>query len=173
MDYLLNPPQAAEDAGIRQRISVGIALAIVYFVLLIPMAVVYLRILLVVTFDPGLIPQRPPSKAVQDEAPDAYDQKTTIRSCAPTTIADDQNPTTLDYEGILKQRVPPPPGIEDYYTKDVFVCDANGLPIWCATCANWKPDRTHHCSDVGRCVTRFDHFCPWYVAISCRTIAKS
>lgn len=32
---------------------------------------------------------------------------------------------------------------------------------WCVKCELYKPDRAHHCSRVGGCVLRMDHFCPW------------
>lgn len=44
---------------------------------------------------------------------------------------------------------------------DAFICDYQGDPLWCAHCSNWKPDRTHHCKELGRCVRRMDHYCPW------------
>lgn len=56
---------------------------------------------------------------------------------------------------------PDSPGLELFYTKDIFVCEVDGRPKWCSHCANWKPDRTHHCSDSGRCILKMDHFCPW------------
>ncbi|KAF2493045.1 zf-DHHC-domain-containing protein [Lophium mytilinum] len=52
------------------------------------------------------------------------------------------------------------PGPE-FTAKDAFVCDSNGKPRFCDHCNNFKPDRTHHCSEVERCVRRMDHFCPW------------
>lgn len=55
----------------------------------------------------------------------------------------------------------PAPGLEDFWQRDVFVCDSRGLPIWCAQCNNWKPDRAHHNQDVDRCTMKMDHFCPW------------
>jgi len=54
-----------------------------------------------------------------------------------------------------------PPGLEYYMSKDVYACEPDGLPAWCNYCWNWKPDRTHHSSALGRCVRRFDHYCPW------------
>lgn len=51
--------------------------------------------------------------------------------------------------------------LQDHYTKDVFVCEGDGRPIWCSFCMNWKPDRTHHCREVDRCVRKMDHYCPW------------
>lgn len=44
---------------------------------------------------------------------------------------------------------------------DAYTCDYDGLPRWCHDCHNFKPDRTHHSSDLGRCVRRMDHFCPY------------
>ncbi|KAK3062037.1 hypothetical protein LTS18_004954, partial [Coniosporium uncinatum] len=55
----------------------------------------------------------------------------------------------------------PPPGLEKFYSRDAFMCDWQGLPIYCEKCSNWKPDRVHHSSEVDRCVRRMDHFCPW------------
>lgn len=36
-----------------------------------------------------------------------------------------------------------------------------GLYRFCASCALYKPDRTHHCRICERCVLRMDHHCPW------------
>ncbi|KAI1001468.1 hypothetical protein K3495_g6730 [Podosphaera aphanis] len=53
------------------------------------------------------------------------------------------------------------PGLELFYTKDMFIADSTGKPRWCSPCGNWKPDRTHHCLSSGRCIRKMDHFCPW------------
>ena len=53
------------------------------------------------------------------------------------------------------------PGLEEFYDKDIFECGGDGMPRWCSTCTNWKPDRAHHCREVGRCVRKMDHYCPW------------
>jgi palmitoyltransferase len=37
---------------------------------------------------------------------------------------------------------------------DAYICDYQGWPLWCEKCQNWKPDRTHHSSQLGRCVRR-------------------
>ena len=55
----------------------------------------------------------------------------------------------------------PQPGLAYFYSKDVFICEGDGRPPWCPRCAIFKPDRTHHCSDVDRCVRKMDHFCVW------------
>jgi palmitoyltransferase len=100
------------------RVASGIAIPIIWFVLLVPVAATYFRLLLVVTTNPGYVP-------LGDE---------------------DINP-----------KEPP----AEFWTRDVFVCDQNGLPMWCQHCHNWKPDRAHHSQDAGRCTLKMDHFCPW------------
>ena len=64
------------------------------------------------------------------------------------------------------------PGLEDFYNKNVFVCEGDGRPIWCSMCLIWKPDRSHHCREVDRCVRKMDHYCPWQVVtVSVRCIS--
>jgi hypothetical protein len=46
-------------------------------------------------------------------------------------------------------------------TEDAFVCDDTGKSRFCGHCNAYKPDRTHHCSEVGRCFKHVDHFYPW------------
>ncbi|KAL1888074.1 Palmitoyltransferase pfa5 [Sporothrix stenoceras] len=67
---------------------------------------------------------------------------------------------------------PDSPGLENFYTRDVFECTADGRPIWCSPCGAWKPDRAHHCSEIGRCVRKMDHFCPWVGGIVSETTFK-
>lgn len=57
-------------------------------------------------------------------------------------------------------------------TRVAFACHADGLPLRCSKCNDWKPNRAHHCSDVGRCVERMDHFCPWFGGIIGSTNTK-
>lgn len=56
---------------------------------------------------------------------------------------------------------PDSPGLEAFYSKDVFVCEVDGRPKWCSNCRQWKPDRASHSSELGRCVRKMDHLCPW------------
>ncbi|OQO06885.1 hypothetical protein B0A48_07451 [Cryoendolithus antarcticus] len=155
VDYLLNP---APESRAPQRVAVGIALPIVYFLLMFPMAAAYFRLLYVVQLNPGFIERR---NDLAEKPIGVHEETVSRRSCAPTTLVTGQEDGYLDFVGILEGRVPSPPGMEDFYTKDVFVCDQNGLPLWCPICRNWKPDRSHHSSDIGRCVMKMDHFCPW------------
>ncbi|GJN78748.1 palmitoyltransferase pfa5 [Purpureocillium lilacinum] len=56
---------------------------------------------------------------------------------------------------------PDSPGLEAFYSKDAFVCEADGRPKWCSDCQQWKPDRAHHFSELARRVRKMDHLCPW------------
>lgn len=177
--YLLKPGPGTNVAA---RPGAAIALIVVYFILFFPFATTWLRLFFVVHKDPGYVPQGLPNPPGTRTRFEEEPQNTFMMPCAKTTVKEDKSPrpegsrggpekpnkpplgqmfTVLDQEAIFKGESPPPPGLEYYYSKDVFQCDSNGLPIWCSVCCNWKPDRSHHCSDVGRCVMKLDHFCPW------------
>lgn len=174
MGYLINTPDSAD---VPRRIASGIALPIVLVALLIPMAATYLRLLSTAAVNnKSYIHCARDTYAAEGKREEDEHRTKMTRSCTPTTVPerrssapgnfgshkhDDRRRPSLDREGIFQGRVPPPPGLEDFYTKDAFVCDPSGLPKWCNTCHVWKPDRSHHCSDVGRCVAMMDHFCPW------------
>jgi palmitoyltransferase ZDHHC2/15/20 len=34
---------------------------------------------------------------------------------------------------------------------------------FCRKCNAWKPARSHHCSVMGRCILKLDHYCLWIV----------
>ena len=55
----------------------------------------------------------------------------------------------------------PAPTLDDFLSKDIFVCQLDGTPKWCSTCEIWRPDRSRHCREKDRCVLKLDHFCPW------------
>ena len=43
----------------------------------------------------------------------------------------------------------------------VLMRNRSGRYRYCSKCLVYKPDRAHHCSTLGRCVLKMDHFCPW------------
>jgi len=46
------------------------------------------------------------------------------------------------------------------YSEEFVVCDMDGNPKFCNTCKILRPARSSHCHKLGRCVIKFDHFCP-------------
>jgi hypothetical protein len=55
---------------------------------------------------------------------------------------------------------------------DAYICDYEGVPLFCEKCRMYKPDRTHHCKELGRCVRKMDHYCPWAGGIVAQTSHK-
>lgn len=64
VNYLLNPPD-----DVPQRLSAGIAIAIAYYVLLLPVIATWMRLLLVVWRNPGYVELGPERKATATTAP--------------------------------------------------------------------------------------------------------
>ncbi|KFY38139.1 hypothetical protein V494_04501 [Pseudogymnoascus sp. VKM F-4513 (FW-928)] len=144
--------------GHRPRPGISAALLAIYFVLCLFMAITYGRLVHIVTVDPGYLPLGPAAKKYNkdDKNLPPQDSRATNRANDPLGHEYPSSETAIARDDGADS-----PGLELFYTKDVFVCTQDGRPKWCSECANWKPDRTHHCSDVGRCVYKMDHYCPW------------
>jgi palmitoyltransferase len=122
------------------------------------MSTAYFRLAHIVTFDPGYIPYGPGRKVTKDHVVEKSKRKVSRHRSANSVGGGE-----YDTVSGAPDWNPDSPGLEQFYTKDVFLCESDGKPKWCSECCNWKPDRTHHCRDIGRCVRKMDHFCPWYV----------
>ncbi|KAL9085167.1 MAG: hypothetical protein Q9159_004849 [Coniocarpon cinnabarinum] len=117
-----------------------------------------------------------------EDSPSDHDTRTDVENSNEKAESherkeDEQPPTALtkgylDRHAVLDGRVDPPSGLEEFYTRDVFECDNDGLPKWCHCCMTWKPDRTHHSGEARRCVYKLDHYCPWAGGIVCETNFK-
>ncbi|TVY20922.1 Palmitoyltransferase [Lachnellula arida] len=125
----------------------AIPILVIYFLLFIPMAASFFRVLYFTIFDPPYVPLGPAAIRDREMKGKAQSEEDGIGAGAyrPGNYRNDVDS----------------PGLELFYSKDVFVCEQNGKPIWCSNCGNWKPDRAHHDSSSGRCIARMDHFCPW------------
>ncbi|KAI4611757.1 hypothetical protein J4E83_008008 [Alternaria metachromatica] len=133
VQYLINPSEDIQrDFGIRPRRSTGIALIVVYAILLLLLMVAWLRLLQLVWSKPDLITLGNPSVDKADASTKGF-------------------------------------GFDQY---DAYICDYQGVPLWCERCHNWKPDRAHHCKELGRCVKKMDHYCPWAGGIIAETTHK-
>ncbi|PQE15644.1 Palmitoyltransferase PFA5 protein [Rutstroemia sp. NJR-2017a BBW] len=129
--------------------SAAIPILVIYFILFLLMASAFLRVVYMTTIDPPYAPlgagaitrSRKTKRKTDDIAGEEY-------------TSGDSAATRND---------PDSPGLELFYTKDVFTVERDGKPRWCSECCIWKLDRQHHCSVVGRCIYKMDHYCPWYV----------
>lgn len=118
--YLINPsPDLRQHLGVQSRRSTGIALIVVYAILLLMLLVPWLRLLQVIWMKPDILRSDEPTKEKAD--------------------ADSAS-------------------IQQY---DAYICDYEGVPLFCEKCRIFKPDRAHHCKEIGRCVRKMDHYCPW------------
>lgn len=136
--------------GAQGNHGAAIAVLVLYFIFMMLMIASYLRLIIVINVDPGLVPLGPQAlerrKSEKANAARRSRQSDDLEG-QPYNTGPDPNPDS--------------PGLEKFYTKDVFVCENDGRPKWCSECCNWKPDRTHHSSELNRCVLRMDHYCPW------------
>jgi palmitoyltransferase len=132
VQYLINPSlELRRDHNVQPRRATGIALIVVYAILLLLLLIHFMRLLLLIWTKPDLVP--------------------------------------LGDDSIEKKDA----SVEWLGEYDAYICDYDGMPRWCHKCHNWKPDRTHHCKELGRCVRRMDHYCPWAGGIIAETTHKS
>lgn len=124
----------------------------------------YFRLLYTVTFNPGYVPRGPQWYAQQEKrrkhlssegSSENVGQPNQEKYEGPTRDQD-ETPTHMSAASTLEDS-----NSEEFFNKSVYVCKGDGMPVWCSTCMIWKPDRTHHCREVDRCVRKMDHFCPW------------
>jgi palmitoyltransferase len=176
--YLLRP---LPSEPIRPRHGSAVGIIVAYFLVLTPLLSSYFRIIYTIATDPGYVPRgelwHQQHRSDRREAEGRHRKKSHTNSGSSEKRSghswldnDDElgyggggpgqgyNSTVQPYQRDMSA---PPPGLEQFYTRDAFVCQDDGFPIWCSTCLTWKPDRTHHCREVGRCVRKMDHFCPW------------
>jgi len=133
-----------------------IVFMVLFYFFVTMMSAAYIRTLLKIIFDPGVVPLGPMAAEMPTEM-----QPRKRR----------QEPGELEAQPYIEGPDPDPdsPGLEQFYSKDVFVCENDGRPRWCSTCRTWKPDRAHHSNEIGRCVRKMDHYCPWVGGIISET----
>jgi palmitoyltransferase len=118
--YLIDPSNDLRQSfNVQPRRSTGIALIVVYAILLLMLLIPWMRLLQVIWTKQDMLPRAEAS--TEKEAADAT-------------------------------------SMEQY---DAYVCDYQGVPLFCEKCRVFKPDRAHHCKELGRCVKKMDHYCPW------------
>ncbi|KAH1492770.1 palmitoyltransferase pfa5 [Aspergillus fumigatus] len=180
VDYLIHP---AHHYDRRSRSGAGAAILAIYYVLLIPALATYLRLLYNVVLSPGYLPR---GTACAQNQTGSYGSKHRHRRhrrrksghhLSKTTEKTDRSDggdveRGLEYSARAKAYPLDAEGLESFYTKDVFVCQPDGRPVYCSTCCQFKTDRAHHCREVDRCVRKMDHFCPWVGGVVSETSFK-
>lgn len=174
INYLIRPTY---NSGARPRRGTAAAVLATYYLLLIITLISYGRLLDVVFRYPGLIPHGP-----QWHAEVAHQQKgkharhrsnRSNRSSEDEKSADiDPNDKKMPKEHRVLADDTLPFKVDEFWKRDVFVCNPDGRPPFCSTCYNWKPDRAHHCSELNRCILKVDHFCPWVGGVVSETSFK-
>eukprot|EP01126_Amoeba_proteus_P014454 TRINITY_DN1633_c0_g3_i3.p1 TRINITY_DN1633_c0_g3~~TRINITY_DN1633_c0_g3_i3.p1 ORF type:complete len:190 (-),score=18.66 TRINITY_DN1633_c0_g3_i3:132-701(-) len=48
-----------------------------------------------------------------------------------------------------------------YITRKIHGTNSPFEPRWCSICEAFKPPRSHHCRELGACILKMDHYCPW------------
>ena len=119
------------------------------------MLISYFRVFVIIQLDPGVTPLGQSAVHQKTEGKKRSGREKDVEAANRYEPRPDGNPDS--------------PGLEAFYSKDVFVCETDGRPRWCSTCCNWKLDRAHHCSELQRCVKKMDHYCPWVGGIVAET----
>ncbi|ROT41639.1 palmitoyltransferase PFA5 [Sodiomyces alkalinus F11] len=129
-----------------------IAILILYFLFFFPTVLSYIRTIWIIKTNTGLVPLGPHSQTVETRPHSSGRGRGGRRKQG--------DPESQPYYTGPDQDLDSP-GLENFYSKDAFICESDGRPRWCSVCRNWKPDRAHHSSELGRCVRKMDHYCPW------------
>lgn len=122
-------------------ISAAIPILVVYFVLFLLMASSFFRLFYITTFDPPLVPLGP--TAILKNGSRSRDGNKGGRGDGIGGGEYDSRESSGDTSrnAAQPQRDPDSPGLELFYTKEVFSCENDGKPKWCSHCANVRIHR--------------------------------
>ncbi|EAS31280.3 palmitoyltransferase pfa5 [Coccidioides immitis RS] len=152
IDYFISPPLHYGAPSPRRGLATG--LLIVFYLLLLVLAVSYFRVITTIIWNPGFLQRGNQWHQSRTGKPEGNTKRRKRRHRPGTSYPDNANVEHAPYPIDAY-------GLEAFYCKDIFVCEQDGRPPWCSTCCQWKTDRAHHCSEVDRCTRKLDHFCPW------------
>lgn len=166
VDYLISPLPSYHR---QPRVGAGVAILVIYYLLLIPLLTTYLHLLYHVTLNPGYLPLG--AERLQEIAAAQASKPSWKRFVWPRGSVNTRQSEKVDVSSDLEQgsnglsagldlqgeQLP----WDTFYKKEVFVCQEDGRPAYCSKCCHFKTDRGHHCREIDRCVRKMDHFCPW------------
>ncbi|ETI23845.1 hypothetical protein G647_05652 [Cladophialophora carrionii CBS 160.54] len=172
LKYLINPPDSLSSRG---DTGAAVAVLVIFYVLLLITLACFGRLIGTILTRPGLVP-RGEQYWIEKER-----KRRDERRITPSGKEEALGYTPTDGEGSgftprkyrrKQDREAQGFRAHEFWQKDVFVCGWDGRPPFCSTCYNYKPDRAHHCRELGRCVLKMDHFCPWVGGIISETSFK-
>ncbi|KAK8176920.1 DHHC palmitoyltransferase-domain-containing protein [Phyllosticta citrichinensis] len=163
-----------------KQMGAGYAVIVLQALFTFMAGVTYMRLFQVIYTDPGLLPlgmsRAKPEDGGSDDMKAVMKRWSEKRSIIQHTAPEDARTREELFKELAahnqRQAELRMEALKSFRPKDMFVVAPDGLPRWCKTCETFKPDRTHHCSDLGRCVRRMDHFCPWVGGIVSETTTK-
>ncbi|ERF70096.1 hypothetical protein EPUS_00283 [Endocarpon pusillum Z07020] len=195
IDYLITP---SPGLPIQRRPGSAAGILLFYYLLLIPLLICYTRLIQTIITNPGYVPrgaewyQQRKEEAAGARRKHRRGYQSQRRSLPHDTEKPPQQPQpwrvdTQDLEsgGSNHSSLTTHKKHANHFShshnnstdipfwqRDIFVCNPDGRPPFCSSCLTHKPDRTHHCSEVDRCVLKMDHFCPWVGGIVSETSFK-
>ena len=175
--YLLKPRIPASNS----RPRTAAAILTVYCILFLLLATTFFRLLYVVINNPGFVPRGSQYYENQTRSrgrrkdhrhkTEHYDEKAQADSARGSTTAQSTRGGNVPHI-IPQAALSDTTMLQQILDQDIYTCEGDGKPTWCSTCYNYKPSRAHHCREVGRCVYKMDHFCPWAGGIISATSFK-
>jgi palmitoyltransferase len=162
IDYLLRP---SASSGLQPRTGTAIAILTIFYILLCLLLVSYARLVSTILLNPGVVPRGPQWYVEREQR-----RKVEKRGTEKTVEEDTDSGQGVSAKGTLPDAESY--RVQDFWLKDVFVCQWDGRPRFCSHCYNYKVDRVHHCSELNRCVYKMDHFCPWVGGVVSETSFK-
>lgn len=176
IDYLINPGSSLPALN-RPRTGAAIAILTIYYTLLLLLLTCLGRLLHTVIVNPGLVPRGDQYYIEKERTLSKSSDNDNHEYNKEARLSDSSH----DHPGYTSRHLRRPRRDpksdrrlqpEHFWHKDAFICGYDGRPPFCSTCYNYKPDRAHHCSELGRCVIKMDHFCPWVGGIVSETSFK-
>ncbi|KIX95002.1 uncharacterized protein Z520_09312 [Fonsecaea multimorphosa CBS 102226] len=166
--YLIHPKQSL---FVRRETGSAIAILVIFYLLLLVTLTCFGRLAQTILTNPGLVP-RGEQYWIEKERKRRKERRSATHKEEALEYDSTEGYTPRNLRRKQDKEAQQGFRAQDFWHKDVFVCGWDGRPPFCSTCYNYKPDRAHHCSELGRCVLKMDHFCPWVGGIVSETSFK-
>ena len=115
----------------------AISILVTYFVLFILMTVCFLRLVYVTITEPPYVPLGVAAQRDRHNHNESGTTRSKVHGIAMGEYYTGDKSGGPSPEVSDPHNDPDSPGLELFYTKDVFVCSMDGRPIWCSECSNW------------------------------------